>query len=89
MVEQPPDGWVGHSVTRVKWNEMKSFKLFKTGGTVDNKVYSPRDALCILGLFVRAAMRIDEKGDGFACARRRIFGYSRSAATATERSSGA
>ena len=49
MVEQ--HGWVGHSVTRVKCNEMRSLELFNAGGTADNTVYSPRDVYYILGLF--------------------------------------
>ena len=44
-------GWVGHSVTRVKCNEMRSLELFNAGGTADNTVYSPRDVYYILGLF--------------------------------------
>lgn len=51
MVERPGNGWVGHSVTRVKCNEMRSLELFNAGGTADNTVYSPRDVYYILGLF--------------------------------------
>ena len=53
MVEQPGNGWVGHSVTRVKCNEMRSLELFNAGGTADNiSLFAPG---CILhpGAFLR------------------------------------
>ena len=34
-------GWVGHSVTRVKCNEMRSLELFNAGGTADNMIIRP------------------------------------------------
>ena len=46
MVEQLGNGWVGHSVTRVKCNEMRSLELFNAGGTADNiSLFAPG---CIL-----------------------------------------
>ena len=36
MVEQPGNGWGGHSVTRGKCNEMRSLELFNAGGIADN-----------------------------------------------------
>ena len=53
MVEQLGNGWVGHSVTRVKCNEMRSLELFNAGGTADNiSLFAPG---CILhpGAFLR------------------------------------
>lgn len=59
-----PMGWVGHSVTRVKCNEMRSLELFNAGGTADNRlwlqsiVYSPRDTVFVFRGFLRERKEI-------------------------------